>query len=479
VSLTNDPNQTFCFKGKGGSICYYTPNDDIRPIAIGEIFLKLSSCYCFRVDSASMPSHFEPIQLAVGFPGGAERAIQTIQAANSDFIAIHVDSTNAFNEADRCMILQSIYADANLSHVWRLFNFFYDSPSSLLVRDRGTVVADIPSLQGVKQGCVFGSLGFAHLFQPIYEAAIRDCPNVTARAIMDDICFAGPPAEVFRAFPAFRALAATRSVQVNMSKTHVQQPRGPASQLTVALAARAGISIVYGNHSYLGAVVGVDDEDASAWLSAKLSSFSPLTAAIQNPSFPSALAFQLAKVNRNPSCVYLIRSLPLRVSRGPTVAFHAALINALSSRLHLPSHLPPSAAITFSQPGANGGLGLRDMALIIPAPKWASEAAIAPDICQFSSIDGPHLPCVLDRAVAHSAMAVAGIPLAPVDAPALDLAALDEDSKQGFGGFLTLPANADGISTYYQSRHKLPTLQRALSRQLEDCLLRSFLSSDA
>ena len=174
------------------------------------------------------------------------------------------------------MILQSIYADANLSHVWRLFNFIYDSPSSLLVRDRGTVVADIPSLQGVKQGCVFGSLGFAHLFQPIYEAAIRDCPKVTARAIMDDICFAGPPAEVFRAFPAFRALAATRSVQVNMSKTHVQQPRGPASQLTVALAARAGISIVYGNHSYLGAVVGVDNEDASAWLSAKLSSFSPL-----------------------------------------------------------------------------------------------------------------------------------------------------------------------------------------------------------
>ena len=81
---------------------------------------------------------------------------------------------------------------------------------------------------------------------------------------------------------------------------------------------------------------------------------------------------------------------------------------------------------------------------------------------------------VLDRAVAHSAMAVAGIPLAPVDAP--DLAALDEDSKQGFGGFRTLPANADGISTYYQSRHKLPTLQRALSRQLEDCLLHSFLS---
>jgi hypothetical protein len=94
------------------------------------------------------------------------------------------------------------------------------------------------------------------------------------------------------------------------------------------------------------------------------------------------------------------------------------------------------------------------MALIIPAAKWASAAAVAPDICQFSSIDGPHLPCVLDRAVAHSAMAVAGIPQAPVDAPALDLAALDEDSKQGFGGFRTIPANADGISTYYQLNQK-------------------------
>jgi hypothetical protein len=67
-------------------------------------------------------------------------------------------------------------------------------------------------------------------------------------------------AEVFHAFSAFRAHAATCSVQVNMSKTHVQQPRGPASQLTVALAARAGLSIVYANHGYLGAVVGVDDQ---------------------------------------------------------------------------------------------------------------------------------------------------------------------------------------------------------------------------
>jgi hypothetical protein len=123
----------------------------------------------------------------------------------------------------------------------------------------------------VKQGCVLGSLGFAHLFQPVYEAAVRECPNVTARAIMDDISLAGPPAEVFRALSIFRALAAERSVQVNLLKTHVKQPRGPASDLTLALA-QAGLTITYGNHPYLGVVVVVDDNSASAPPSTALSS---------------------------------------------------------------------------------------------------------------------------------------------------------------------------------------------------------------
>jgi hypothetical protein len=124
-----------------------------------------------------------------------------------------------------------------------------------------------------------------------------------------------------------------------MSETHVQQPRGPASQLTLALAARAGLSIVYGNHGYLDAVVGVDDEDASAWLSAKLSSFSPLTAAIQNPSFPSALAYQLAKVNRK---------LPLL--RVPHPLPSAARLTRSHGRLPCSPHASMRSQIVFTFP---------------------------------------------------------------------------------------------------------------------------------
>jgi hypothetical protein len=34
--------------------------------------------------------------------------------------------------------------------MWRLFDLVYGSPSTLLVKDQGSVVASLPSLQGVK-----------------------------------------------------------------------------------------------------------------------------------------------------------------------------------------------------------------------------------------------------------------------------------------------------------------------------------------
>ncbi len=74
----------------------------------------------------------------------------------------------------------------------------------------------------------------------------------------------------------------------------------------------------------------------------------------------------------------------------------------------------------------NGGLGLRNTALIIPAAKWASAASVAADISPFtSSLAGaPRLTCVVDRDQAHRAMAAAGVLVARTDAGPLDLSDL-------------------------------------------------------
>ena len=87
-----------------------------------------SRCWCSSLDSHHFPAIFEPLQLAVGCPGGCERALQTVQAAveaDADNIVIHVDSASAYNTVNRAMMLDSVYSDQRLKHTWRSFSFCY------------------------------------------------------------------------------------------------------------------------------------------------------------------------------------------------------------------------------------------------------------------------------------------------------------------------------------------------------------------
>ena len=459
------------------------PND-IRPIAIGETFLKLAAKYALRLDSATIPGHFEPLQMSHSL-GGVERAHQVIQAAieshPDDHIAIHIDSTNAYNSANRAALLDSIYSDRNLSNTWRLFAFAYGHHSTLLVRDRGSVIATISSQQGAKQGCVLAGLGYAHLFQPVLEASIRGLP-VTLRAIMDDVSIVGPPHAAFTAFARFTHFAQARDVSVNPLKTVVQQARGQPTPLTLALAARHGLKIVCGNHKYLGGMVGVDDAAATEWLTSKLSVLTPVIRAVRDPHFPAALAFQACRLNHNPRAIFYARAMPLRVTLAPLQKFRNDLLSAISTRLHLPSPLPRSAYLSLSQPLGNAGMGIRDMALIAPAAKWASAAIAAPDLIAFTGTHDAPPPFVTDRIAAYNALISAGALRA---APSVTnfMEALDnpENANSKTSDLLKiLPADPALIASYYlvntsPERPTAPLIQRALSRQLEDQRFSSFL----
>jgi hypothetical protein len=128
----------------------------IRPLAMGELFLRLAAFYVLELDKASHPAIFDSIQLALGSPSGSERAMQRIQgaieASPEEHITIHVDCINAYNVLDRKTMLASVYGDKRIFNSWSTFTFTYGIPSSLLVRDRAAIVAVVPSLRGVKQG---------------------------------------------------------------------------------------------------------------------------------------------------------------------------------------------------------------------------------------------------------------------------------------------------------------------------------------
>ena len=333
------------------------------------------------------------------------------------------------------MMLESVYADQRLMHTWRAFSFCYSRPSLLLLRENSVLVDTIDSDQGVRQGCVLGGLGYANALQPAYAACARGRDSTTVRAIMDDLAICGPPAEAFAAYAKYVEMATARGVEVNRSKTHVQQPAGAPTAETVRLALEHGLPIRIGNHKYVGGYIGVDDLEGSRFVSVKLAKHDPIMRAIRDPAFPSHLALRLAKVHVLPRPLYLLRALPMRVTAEPMAVFDAALRTALSHRLELPPILPPSALVSMTQPVGSGGMGLRALELIGPAAKWAAAVAAAPDLAGFVGNAGMPLPCVLDRENAYHRLREAGVRVADLGCATFADVLVTEEEKKAWGPF--------------------------------------------
>ena len=153
----------------------------------------------------------------------------------------------------------------------------------------------------------------------------------------------------------------------------------------LAAAADRGLPFVRGNWKCLGAQVGLDLPAMADWVTAKLDRQSPVLRAIGDVSFPAATAVCLAKTCVLPVLTYLMRCLPMNVTLAGLAAFDARLSATLFDRLGLPalSSLPEGAQLSIRQPGRNGGLGLRSMEHVVPAARWASAAAAAPDLVGF------------------------------------------------------------------------------------------------
>jgi hypothetical protein len=464
---------------------YCTPSPSL--MALGEFFVKAACKYCFDLDAGNFPAIFEPIQLAVCSPGGSERAILTMQAKTEldpeGYITIYVDSVNAYNSASRAMMLESVYSDSRLAHLWSAYDFCYSTPSQLLLRQHGTIIDSVLSAQGGRQGCVLAGLGYAHLFQPAYENCVQGLPNTTARAIMDDLAITGPPAEAFAAFAAYKADAKARQVEVNASKTCVAQARGAIPNDTRALAAAHGIDLfIEGNADYVGGYVGVDDDAGRAFVSAKLAKQEAIARAIRDPDFPLHLALNVAKIHVLPRPICYLRALPYHVTRAPLQEFDLELRTALLRRAEIPTDLPPSALLSLHQPVGTSGVGLRLLDDICPAGKWSAAAAAAPDIQPFVDAAVAPLPCVEDREAAHADLVAAGVATVDDSFHTYYDIKLDEDEKKSWGQYTDgrlqfLPHDPSRINTFYMGVRKLPSLQFVLSRRLASSKLDAFLAS--
>src|SRR5271168_2634549 len=114
----------------------------IRPIAIGEVFYRLAAYRCHVLARDNARTRLAPIQLGIGVSGGCEAIVHNIQHAlektppdTDPVAALAIDFRNAFNCVSRKAVLNAVYAQLGLRHIWRLVNFAYSSPSALYTRD--------------------------------------------------------------------------------------------------------------------------------------------------------------------------------------------------------------------------------------------------------------------------------------------------------------------------------------------------------
>ena len=451
-------------------------NSDVRPLAIGDEFLKLAERVCLGLVRSDLSGIFEPVQLGIS-PSGPERAIQILQAAleaNPEHVATHVDLVNMFNSCDRGLALAEAYADPLLAGVRRVMSFAYSTPSPLLVRDRGVVVDSFLSTNGGRQGDCLAGLLCARFFQPVYTACLAGLPSLTACAIMDDFSFVGDPAECLTAFERLRRLARERGVEVHPDSC-LQIPRGEPSEALAGAAAAQSLRIVRGNTDYLGGVLGLDDAGLEAWVRDKLAALSPVERAITDDDFPALHATRFAKMNLHSMPTYICRALPFRASAGPVCEFGDRVRDAVFRRLRLPEPLPDSAIISWSQPSRNGGMGMRCWRSVGPAAKFASAAIVAPDLLPFSAVSPP-LPFVRDREHCYALLARGGVEVqGNVDDDAADHKAPSDDPHAC--PHFTLPADPADIATHYQGECRVRGLQRSLTKQLDDHALQRFRAS--
>ena len=286
-----------------------------------------------------------------------------------------------------------------------------------------------------------------------------------------------PPLEVFTAYDRFKTAARNAGVRVNVTKTVVQQPTGEPTRTTCWLAAERGLRLVCGNSEYLGGAVGLDDDAMSAWVGEKLLRLTPLKKAIADIDCPSILALNLTKVNLLPVPSYLLRAMPFRICAAPVSALAAQHERTLMSRQGIPTPLSPPAQISFSQPGRNGGIGVRSVEVLAPAAKWSAAAAAAMDVQHFVDADTP-LPFVLDRNRCHTELVTGGVMTRNSYHPPPPLADDDHDVKHK-PAYYDLPLDPLLIHIHYGGETRLKQLQRSLTAQVEDFILQAFFDGAA
>ena len=197
---------------------------DIRPIAVGELFYRLVG----RILVQTMQFRLKRFQFGVGSPCGVEPLTHYCAMKGYTSALVSVDIKNAFNSLKRCFIKEAVASRA--PQLLPAFCWAYGVHSRLFLGDD----LDLMSQSGVKQGDPLGpllfSLGYSGIIEEIERRLnLQGLNNVfQCGSYLDDTYFIIPEDQVEVTLQivtdVFNSMTATSGLELKTEKTWISLP---------------------------------------------------------------------------------------------------------------------------------------------------------------------------------------------------------------------------------------------------------------
>ena len=339
----------------------------IRPIAIGEVLLKIAAAMSIGEVFHEASSILEAAgQLGLAM-AGCERVCHDVREAidkDPTLAVVTIDATNAFNEQCRIWMAYQLYSHACLSPLFNIFDLAYSKAGDLVLKIQG-VEHIIKSSTGTRQGDVLGSLLFCLGMNPLLLRAKARHNDVGLRAIIDDITIWGPPASVLDCFEYLRAEMMKISLRANY-KTTMYAPAGyihDETRFPTSGPDRA-ITLSYDGVKIVGSMQSRDPSIITSFLEEKQRRGEDLFRRITQ--LPPNQAFVILQKCTIPRVMYISRTMnPDYVIPSLCEPFDARVRDALQVILQCSlSQVSYESEILMHLPPSEGGAGITQTSLI-------------------------------------------------------------------------------------------------------------------
>jgi hypothetical protein len=378
-------------------------SDGLRPIAVGELFYRLAAVIAVSRTRTAAARLLAPHQFGVGMPSGAERIVHSMQYSLTDRTvkraALKVDTSNAFNSCDRALVLRKLYATPELSPLFRIADFAYSAPSTLLLQHCDG--ASIESRNGVRQGDPLACLLFCVYMRELY-AQLAGEAKVELYGFVDDLHIVGSPVEVRKALTALQRLLPGVSLHCNTAKSCLAYFHDDTAPLPASLLRALAEQDIAVRHDWIEVMGGVVGRDSDAvkhgldCLAAKDSGSEAFFRRLQSPELLVQSALLVLRQCAVPKLNYLLRCSPPACIAEQAARFDVTLVTDAYDKLELRCDERTAKVEELLRLRLkDGGFGLTSAAQTSPAAYIASVAA-ARDTSMFAPFRAAAHPLAAD-----------------------------------------------------------------------------------